>query len=37
MAGGLAGARIGRSLPPPALRATVVVIGVVVAAKMLFF
>jgi uncharacterized membrane protein YfcA len=37
MAGGLMGARIGRALPPSALRATVVVVGVVAAAKMLFF
>ncbi|MGE5290177.1 MAG: sulfite exporter TauE/SafE family protein [Micromonosporaceae bacterium] len=36
-AGGLIGARIGRALPPPALRATVVLIGVTAAAKMLFF
>lgn len=33
--GGLLGARIGRSLPPPVLRGTVIVIGLAVVARML--
>ncbi len=36
-AGGLLGARVGRRLPPAALRIFVVLIGVVSAAKLIFF
>lgn len=35
--GGLVGARFGRKLPPTALRATIVVVGVAALVKMLFF
>ena len=36
-AGGLAGARVGRRLPPLALRIIIVVIGVIAAVKLIFF
>jgi uncharacterized protein len=36
-AGGLAGSRVGRRLPPAALRILVVVIGVIAAVKLIFF
>jgi uncharacterized protein len=36
-AGGLAGARVGRRLPPSVLRGLVVVIGVIAAVKLIFF
>ncbi len=36
-AGGLAGARLGRRLPPAALRIAIVVIGLIAAAKLIFF
>ncbi len=36
-AGGLAGAKLGRRLPPLALRALIVVIGVIAAVKLIFF
>jgi uncharacterized protein len=36
-AGGLAGARVGRRLPPTVLRILVVVIGVIAAVKLIFF
>ncbi|ALE05837.1 hypothetical protein AL755_10755 [Arthrobacter sp. ERGS1:01] len=35
--GGLAGAKFGRKLPPAALRATIIVVGVAALTKMLFF
>ncbi|MGO4384043.1 sulfite exporter TauE/SafE family protein [Specibacter sp. RAF43] len=35
--GGLAGAKFGRKLPPMALRATIIVVGVAALVKMLFF
>jgi uncharacterized membrane protein YfcA len=37
MAGGYLGARVGRRLPPQALRAVIVLIGVVAITKMVFF
>ena len=37
LGGGWVGAHLGRRLPPPALRAVIVVIGVVAIAKMVFF
>jgi uncharacterized membrane protein YfcA len=36
-AGGVIGARVGRRLPPLALRIIIVVIGVVAAVKLIFF
>ena len=35
--GGLIGARVGRRLPPLALRIIIVVIGVIAAVKLIFF